>query len=105
MADGAERVVDDTGRQSVAFPAPPWATPAQRAPSPTETPGRDGAPLARAVNVPRIGADIAPHPQGAEESPPTPSIDEIYDTVVDRLRRELMVERERLGDSLGDLPR
>jgi len=31
------------------------------------------------------------------------SIDEIYDKVVDRLRRDILVERERMGDLLGDL--
>jgi hypothetical protein len=29
--------------------------------------------------------------------------DELYEQVVERLRRELLVERERMGDLLGDL--
>ena len=31
-------------------------------------------------------------------------IDEIYDQVIERLRRELLADRERMGDVLGDLP-
>jgi hypothetical protein len=31
-----------------------------------------------------------------------PSADEIYDQVVDRLRRQLLLEREQLGDLTGD---
>jgi hypothetical protein len=31
-------------------------------------------------------------------------IDEIYDQVIEKLRRELLADRERMGDLLGDLP-
>jgi hypothetical protein len=31
-------------------------------------------------------------------------MDDVYEQVVDRLRRDLLVERERMGDLLGDLP-
>jgi hypothetical protein len=43
-------------------------------------------------------------------SPPPPAggggggIEEIYDQVIERLRRELLADRERMGDVLGDLP-
>jgi hypothetical protein len=30
-------------------------------------------------------------------------MDDIYDHVVERLRRDLLAERERMGDLLGDL--
>jgi len=32
------------------------------------------------------------------------SFDELYERVVDRLRRDLLVDRERMGDLVGDLP-
>jgi hypothetical protein len=31
-------------------------------------------------------------------------IEEIYDQVMQRLRRDLLADRERMGDMLGDLP-
>ena len=31
-------------------------------------------------------------------------IEEIYDQVIERLRRDLLADRERMGDVLGDLP-
>jgi hypothetical protein len=33
----------------------------------------------------------------------TPNVDEIYEGVIERLRRDLIVERERMGDLLGNL--
>jgi hypothetical protein len=32
-----------------------------------------------------------------------PNVDEIYEGVIERLRRDLIVERERMGDLLGNL--
>jgi hypothetical protein len=60
-------------------------------------------------------ADPAPAPAAtpAPAAPPAPSggggggggdIDEIYDQVIERLRRDLLADRERMGDVLGDLP-
>jgi hypothetical protein len=47
----------------------------------------------------------------ATSAPPVPQpgsggrdIDEIYDQVMQRLRRDLLADRERMGDLLGDLP-
>jgi hypothetical protein len=51
-------------------------TPVPPAPAPTPTTGAGG------------GADL----------------EAIYEHVVDRLRRDLLVERERMGDLVGDLP-
>jgi hypothetical protein len=47
------------------------------------------------------GAGGAAH-AGASHEPP-PNIDEIYEGVLDRLRRDLMSERERMGDLLGNI--
>jgi hypothetical protein len=46
-------------------------------------------------------APAAPAPAGG---PPAPSLEDIYDHVVERLRRDLLVERERMGDLTGRLP-
>ena len=58
-------------------------------------------------------AETAAPPSTAATAPPAvpapaaqsgPDLDEIYEQVVERLRRDLLVERERMGDLLGDLP-
>jgi hypothetical protein len=54
----------------------------------------------------------APAPQPAPAQQPAAGgggggggdIDEIYDQVMQRLRRDLLADRERMGDLLGDLP-
>jgi len=58
---------------------------AEMAPSPAPAPAPTGTPAA---------------PAGA----PAPTIDEIYEQVVERLRHDLLVERERMGDLIGGLP-
>jgi hypothetical protein len=40
---------------------------------------------------------------GALAAAALPSIDEIYETVLERLRRDLLAERERMGDLLGNI--
>jgi hypothetical protein len=40
----------------------------------------------------------------AGHSPAAPDMTEVYEHVVEQLRRELLVERERMGDLTGDLP-
>jgi hypothetical protein len=45
----------------------------------------------------------APRPS-PPPAPSAPEPEEIYEQVVQRLRRDLLVERERMGDLLGDLP-
>jgi hypothetical protein len=93
------------GHEAVAFPPPGRAV---------------LAGLAR-LSAPAEGADVdvpLPHAAtgAAPSAPPAPSavpasggggggdIDEIYDQVIERLRRELLADRERMGDLLGDLP-
>ncbi|HSI80974.1 MAG TPA: hypothetical protein VK919_10015, partial [Solirubrobacterales bacterium] len=55
--------------------------------------------------VARQAARAAPPPP--EPPPPAtgPDIDELYEQFAERLRRELLLERERIGDLLGDLHR
>jgi hypothetical protein len=65
-------------------PSPPQPTPAA-APAPAPAPAHAAA---------------APAPGGA----PAPTLEDTYEYVVDRLRRDLLVERERMGDLIGRLP-
>jgi hypothetical protein len=46
----------------------------------------------------------APAPTAAPAGAPAPTIDEIYEQVIERLRHDLLVERERMGDLIGGLP-
>jgi hypothetical protein len=50
-----------------------------------------------------VAAGPAPGPAAGGGQGGSGNIDEIYEKVVDRLRRDLLVEREKMGDLLGDL--
>ena len=107
-ATGATIARTEDGFASVTFDAP--AAPAQatiaRDPTPSAAPagsgmsiggGRAAAP-AGTSNAPV--APAAPPPQNsapAPESAPTTDKDEIYDYVVDRLKRDLFAEQEQAG--------
>lgn len=64
------------------------------------------APVAAPVPVSAgaSAATSAPAPGGAGHAPAAPDMTEVYEHVVEQLRRELLVERERMGDLTGDLP-
>jgi hypothetical protein len=59
---------------------------------------------AEASATPSEAATPTPAPAPPPERAPEQSADELYELVVSRLRRDLLVERERMGDLLGDLP-
>jgi hypothetical protein len=67
-----------------------------------------GAPVPAAAMQP--GAPPAEAGGGAQGGAPTshagasPEADDLYEHVIERLRRDLLTERERMGDLLGDLP-
>ena len=82
---GAELSRDEAGRDTVTFP--PAAPPAE---PPTRAPATD-----RASETPVAGA--------AREEAGDLDLDAIYDGVVQRLRRDLRHDRERLGDLLGPM--
>ena len=42
-------------------------------------------------------------PSGAAPGGAAPNVDELYEGIIERLRRDLIVERERMGDLLGSL--
>jgi hypothetical protein len=49
-------------------------------------------------------ATTAPAPPAPPRGSGPADIEEIYDQVMQRLRRDLLADRERMGDMLGDLP-
>ena len=70
--------------------------------------------LMRAADGEQEPAAAASDAPAATESAPAPAaqgggggggdIEEIYTQVIERLRRDLLADRERMGDLLGDLP-
>jgi hypothetical protein len=101
------------GLETVDFVWPPWE--------------ESGAAPASVASLSRLAAESSPEPAASEAPAAAPSaaptaapalpsgapapaahggsdIEDIYEQVVQRLRRELLVERERMGDLLGDLP-
>jgi hypothetical protein len=99
-ATGAAFSSDPGGFETVVFPQPSGFEAAS-------------ATISRA---PVDGNDDSPPPPPATASSPAPAdpppaassgggdIEEIYDQVIERLRRDLLADRERMGDVLGDLP-
>lgn len=97
----------------------PLSPPAHSAEPGIAPPAVPAAPAA-APPVPQpLGSSAAappvPEPLGTSATAPPPprplgtsagvaSIDDLYDQVVERLRRDLLAERERMGDILGQLP-
>ncbi len=80
-----------SGPQSVAFPPPPGLAA-----------GGGSAPMTGGVPLAMSAAPMADAPAAI---PLEDQIDEIYEAVVERLRRDLLIERERMGDLVGDLLR
>lgn len=113
IADGSGAMLfrDADGRDSVTFPAP-GADPAGN--------GTGVSPVAAVARQRTMGfaqaftqrpaaiSAVARFRPGGDEDDPAPAegdderdMDEIYETVVERLRRDLLAEREQLGDVLG----
>jgi hypothetical protein len=95
--------VEGDGLETVSFPAP-GPVPAAgatatvfRATEPADA--IEAAPLPSTAPVP-----AAPTHSTSPSAAAVPHVDELYEHVVERLRRDLLAERERMGDLLGDLP-
>jgi hypothetical protein len=54
--------------------------------------------------VPAIGRRAAEAPEAAARALADAGHEAMYEAVVDRLRRDLLAERERMGDLLGEWP-
>jgi hypothetical protein len=105
-------IAREADRDSVTFAAPPSQSPAAPlTPTIAEVPA--AAPVASALGVaataapPPAPAGLEPAAAGPPPAPPRagPDLEDVYDHVVERLRHDLLAERERMGDPLGDLPR
>ena len=101
---GAE-LVDQGGIASVVF-APEAVVPAGRAVLARAEAAPDPAAAAMPVSSASAAGVAAPAVAAAGEghAPAAPDMTEVYEHVVEQLRRELLVERERMGDLTGDLP-
>lgn len=94
-AIGVTRETDGFGRSAVVFPEPQSRTPLSRT---------SGRTIAReTVELPTASLNgIGPDSQPAETSMyDAGEFEELYDRVLSRLRRDLIVERERRGDLAG----
>jgi hypothetical protein len=93
------------GTETVLFPWPSEAQPQAASSFLFREPVVEPPAEATAAAQPSASAAA---PAAAPTPPPQPPsaqpIDEIYEQVVGRLRRDLLAERERMGDLLGDLP-
>jgi hypothetical protein len=98
-AIGVTRERDGSGRSTVVFPKP-----SGRAMSPGT--GSNARPLARQIELeaPSLnghGPDAVPGAAAEPSTHDTVEFEELYDRVLSRLRRDLIVERERRGDLAG----
>ncbi len=77
--------------------AGPGAAANPAAPAAAEAPVAPGAPAAESGGAMAGGAS-------ASHAGASPEADDMYEHIIERLRRDLLTERERMGDLLGDLP-
>jgi hypothetical protein len=103
-------VVEQAGEMTTLAFAPAAASPAaltlarQLGESPPADPPpsmSEVVPVQPPAPAPAPGHDPGPHPGPA---PAAPDLPVIYEYVIDHLRRDLLAERERMGDLLGGLP-
>ncbi len=108
-ATGATISQGEEGYETVVFPRPAGMA---FAPAVSLMRAADPAP---ATGAQPAASDATAAPQGAPAPAPPPAqsggggggggdIEEIYTQVIERLRRDLLADRERMGDLLGDLP-
>jgi trimeric autotransporter adhesin len=98
-ATGGAHEIDGTGRSTVVFPQPPGR-------ATTVANHSIGAHIARTIELDpaAFNGDVPWAPPGSSADTSTDDgegFDELYDRVLSRLRRDLIVERERRGDLTG----
>jgi hypothetical protein len=110
LAAATGAVVEQSGEMTTLAFAPAAASPAALtlARQLSESPPADAPPSMSEVvpaqpppSAPSPGQGPAPHPV---PTPAAPDLPAIYEYVIDHLRRDLLAERERMGDLLGGLP-
>ena len=112
LAAGATLLPEADDQATVVFPPPGG----RGAPMLARSQATPSAPLARTTPATGFSAPSAPPPASlatVSPAPPAPapaspspsaSMDDVYEQVLERLRRDLLTERERMGDLLGELP-
>ena len=107
-ATGATLSESGEGFETVEFPRPAgmaFAPAVSLMRAADDAPAGGAQPAAADGARPAPAASPAPAPaQGGGGGGGGGDIEEIYTQVIDRLRRELLADRERMGDLLGDLP-
>jgi hypothetical protein len=98
-ATGAAFSSDPDGFETVVFPHPSGFEAASGMISRAPVDGNDDSPP-----PPATASSPAPADPPPAASSGGGDIEEIYDQVIERLRRDLLADRERMGDVLGDLP-
>jgi len=96
----------EDGTTTVDFGGPAYSSPSEPTISREPPPAATGAPSSSAswTSASPSSSQRAAPMIGAHRGHEGPNIDEIYNQVVERLARDFLVERERNGDFLGDLP-
>ena len=107
-AIGVTRESDGSGRATVVFPPPPGGGIGPGTSSATSSgTSRNARPLARQVNELGTTSLNGRGPEAVQSAAAEPSASDtgefeaLYDRVLSRLRRDLIVERERRGDLAG----
>jgi hypothetical protein len=107
-AEGATLARTEAGSASVTFAPPPDEAPAAEVPSaaaPTEPPAADAGTIVPAANAATPTASTTTPSTAASRAQAAADFDDVYDRVVERLGRDLLAERERMGELVNDLPR
>lgn len=100
-ATGAELMQGEEGYETVLFPRPAGLA---FAPAVSLMRAADGEREPAAASDAPAATESAPAPAAQGGGGGGGDIEEIYTQVIERLRRDLLADRERMGDLLGDLP-
>ena len=68
-----------------------------------DVPSLSGVADAARHEAQALGAALPGQAAGLLGAAGVPNVDDIYEGIIERLRRDLLAERERMGDLLGDL--
>jgi hypothetical protein len=106
--EGAALARTEAGSASVTFAPPPGEAPAaggSSATAPIEPPAADAGTILPAANAATPRGSTTTRTTAASRAQSAADFDDVYDRVVERLGRDLLAERERMGELVNDLPR